>query len=240
MTLDTYAFWMSTPNLGYMEIAALNGFSRVVLDIEHNSFTPNDRESMILAAKKIGLGVFLKIEGPDIVWVQRAVDLDIDGVIIPHVKTAELAKKALETTKYPPLGSRSYSGGRSAGYIPVQDGYFATCNKNVLCLPMIETAEALEDIQAILALDVVDGIFVGPFDLALTRGRGNYRFGHDDRKDIATAAAAAKAANKPWWIPAWSPAEQVFAKDNGADVTVVAAEHQVLQTGLSQIIADLP
>ena len=240
MTLDAYAFWMSTPNLGYMEIAALNGFSRVVLDIEHNSFTPNDRESMILAARKIGLGVFLKIEGPDIVWVQRAVDLDIDGVIIPHVGTAEPAKKVLETTKYPPLGSRSYSGGRSAGYTPVRDDYFATCNKNLLCLPMIETAEALEDIQAILALDVVDGIFVGPFDLALTRGRGNYRFGDDDRKDIATAATAAKAASKPWWIPAWSPAEQIFAKDNGADVTVVAAEHQVLQTGLSQIIADLP
>ena len=240
MTLDNYAFWMSTPNLGYMEIAALKGFSHVVLDIEHNSFTPNDRESMILAAKKIGLSVFLKIEGPDVVWVQRAVDLDIDGAIIPHIGTSDLARKILETTKYPPLGSRSYSGGRSAGYAPVKDDYFTACNKNLRCLPMIETAEALEDIHAILALDVVDGIFVGPFDLALTRGRGNYRFGDDDRKDIAKAAAAAKAARKPWWMPAWSPAEQVFAKENGVAVTVVAAEHQVLHAGLSQIIADLP
>ncbi len=240
MSLENHAFWMSTPNLGYLEIAALKGFKRVVLDIEHNSFTPNDREAMILAARKMGLGVYLKIEGPDVIWVQRAVDLDIDGVIIPHVGSAESAKKVLETTKFPPLGTRSYAGGRSAGYTPPQDDYFSDCNKNMLCLPMIETAEALEDIDAILALDVVDGVFVGPFDLALTRGRGNYKFGDADRVDIARAAAAANNANKPWWMPAWTPAEQAFAKENNIGVTVVAAEHQVLGLGLSQIIADLP
>jgi 4-hydroxy-2-oxoheptanedioate aldolase len=238
--LDGYAFWMSTPNLDFLEIAANAGFKRVVCDVEHNGFSPDRREALVVAARALGLKVFFKIEGPEPVWVQRALDLDVDGVIIPHCGRLETSRAALETTKFPPMGTRSYAAGRSARFSPPDAGYFERCNREILCLPMIETAEAFGDIEAILAHDCVDGVFVGPFDLALTRGRKTYAFTDADRTDIARIAQAAKAAGKPWWIPAWKPQEQQFAIDEGAAVRVIAAEHQVLMAGLASVIGQLP
>ncbi|WP_295809145.1 aldolase/citrate lyase family protein [uncultured Nitratireductor sp.] len=238
--MDSYAFWMSTPNLDLLEIAADAGFRRVVLDIEHNGYAPDRREALVVAARALGLAVCVKIEAPEPVWVQRALDLGVNAVILPHVSTLADAKAALAACKYPPLGTRSYAAGRSVSFRAPDADYFARQNREVLCLPMIETAEAFDDVSELLASPLVDGIFVGPFDLALTRGRSTYAFSGTDRADISHLAAAARAAGKPWWMPAWRPEEQRFALDHGASVRIVAAEHQLLQAGLAKVLSDLP
>ncbi|QDC11660.1 hydroxyacid aldolase [Oceanicola sp. D3] len=231
---------MSTPNLDFLEMAHNAGFRAVVCDIEHNAFSPDRREALVVAAKALGMMIFFKIEGPEPVWVQRALDLDVDGVIIPHAGRLEEARAAIEAAKFPPLGKRSYAAGRSAKFAPPAADYFERCNRVVLCLPMIETAEAFEDVEAILAHPCVDGIFVGPFDLALTRGRGGYDFTPDDQADIKALATAAQAAKKTWWMPTWRPQEQSFAQQNGVAMRVIAAEHQVISMGLNAVIAALP
>lgn len=238
--LDGYAMWMSTPNLDFLEMGYNVGFRTVVCDVEHNAYPPDRREALVVAAQAKGMRVFFKIEGPDPVWVQRAVDLRVDGVIIPHAGRLADVRAAVETAKFPPLGTRSYAAGRSAGFAAPDADYFARSNRQTLCLPMIETAEAFDDVAAILAHPCVDGIFVGPFDLALTRGRAGYGFSDADRDDIRTLAAAARDAGKIWWMPTWRPAEQTFAKDNGVAMRVVAAEHQVIATGLQAIVTTLP
>lgn len=237
--LDGYAIWMSTPNLDLLEIGYNTGFRAVVCDVEHNAFSPDRREALVVAAKALGMVIFFKIEAPEPVWVQRAVDLDVDGVIIPHAGRLEDVRAAVETAKFPPLGTRSYAAGRSARFSAPDADYFARCNREILCLPMIETAEAFEDVEAILGHDCVDGVFVGPFDLALTRGRPTYAFTEADRADIAHLAQAAKDAGKIWWMPTWRPEEQKFAKDHGATTRVIAAEHQVMTLGLNTIVAGL-
>ncbi|WP_340273436.1 HpcH/HpaI aldolase family protein [Roseibium algae] len=231
---------MSTPNLDLLEMAANAGFRRVVLDIEHNGYSPDRREALVVAARALDVSVCAKIEAPEPVWVQRAVDLGVDAIILPHVGSLEQAEHALASCKFPPLGTRSYAAGRSASFQAPTADYFARQNRDILCLPMIETAEAFADVDALLASPLVDGIFVGPFDLALTRGRPTYAFNDADRADIAHLGKAAQAAGKPWWIPAWRPEEQRFAKDKGAAVRVIAAEHQLLQIGLTSVIAALP
>ncbi|MFN3524948.1 MAG: aldolase/citrate lyase family protein [Paracoccus sp. (in: a-proteobacteria)] len=230
---------MSTPNLDYLEMGYNAGFRAVVCDVEHNAFSPDRREALVVAAQAKGMRIFFKIEGPEPVWVQRAVDLGVDGVIIPHAGRLADVRAAVETAKFPPLGTRSYAAGRSAGFAAPDANYFARSNRRTLCLPMIETAEAFDDVAAILGHPCVDGIFVGPFDLALTRGRAGYGFTQADRDDIAALAAAARDAGKIWWMPAWRPAEQAFAQKNGAAMRVVAAEHQVIAAGLQAVIASL-
>lgn len=238
--LDNYAFWISTPNLDFLEIGANQGFKRVVCDIEHNGFSPDRREALVVVARAMGMEVFFKIEGPEPVWVQRALDLGVDGIVIPHCGRLADCEAAIATSKFPPLGTRSYAAGRSARFQPPDLDYFARCNREVSCLPMIETAEALDDIEAILGHDCVDGVFVGPFDLALTRGRPTYAFTEADRTDIARIGEAAARAGKPWWIPAWTPQEQDFAARQGASVRVIAAEHQVLNAGFANVLSQLP
>lgn len=238
--LKGYAIWLSTPNLDFLEMAHNEGFSSVVCDVEHNAFSPDRREALVVAAKALGMKIFFKIEGPEPVWVQRALDLGVDGVIIPHAGRLEDVRAALESTKFPLKGSRSYAAGRSANFSVPDADYFERCNREVLCLPMIETAEAFADVNAILDHPCVDGIFVGPFDLALTRGRGGYAFNADDQADMKALATAARVSGKQWWMPAWRTQEQVFAQENGVAMRVIAAEHQVITLGLKSIIADLP
>jgi 4-hydroxy-2-oxoheptanedioate aldolase len=237
--LDNYAIWMSTPNLDFLEMAHNAGFTSVVCDVEHNGYSPDRREALVVAAKALGMKIFFKIEAPEPVWVQRALDLDVDGVIIPHSGRLEDVKATVETAKFPPLGTRSFAAGRSAKFLAPDADYFERCNRQILCLPMIETAEAFEDVDAILSHNCVDGIFVGPFDLALTRGRSTYAFTDADRADIAKLAAAAKGAGKIWWMPTWRPEEQSFAHENGVSIRVIAAEHQVITIGLNTIISSL-
>ena len=239
MIMNSFAFWMSTPNLDLLEMAAAAGFCRVVLDIEHNGYDADRREALVVAARALGLAVCAKIEAPEPVWVQRAVDLGVDAVILPHVGRLTEAEAALATCKFPPLGTRSYAAGRSARFQAPDTDYFARQNREVLCLPMIETAQAFNDAEALLASPLVDGIFIGPFDLALTRGRATYGFGDEDRADIARLAGLAQAAGKPWWMPTWRPEEQAFARDHSASVRVVAAEHQLLSLGLKQVLDTL-
>ncbi|MBR9763956.1 MAG: hydroxyacid aldolase [Rhodobacteraceae bacterium] len=230
---------MSTPNLDFLEMAHNAGFRAVVCDVEHNAFSPDRREALVVAAKALGMRIFFKIEAPEPVWVQRALDLAVDGVIIPHAGRLADLRAAVETAKFPPLGTRSYAAGRSARFQAPDEDYFARCNREILCLPMIETAEAFEDVEAILGHDCVDGIFVGPFDLALTRGRATYAFTEADRADITRLAEAAGASGKVWWMPTWRPEEQAFAHDKGVAMRVVAAEHQVIALGLSSLTAAL-
>lgn len=236
---EGYAIWMSTPNLDFLEMAHNAGFSAVVCDIEHNAFSPDRREALVVAAKALGMKIFFKIEAPEPVWVQRALDLDVDGVIIPHAGRLADVRATVETTKFPPQGTRSYAAGRSVSFAPPDPDYFARCNRTVLCLPMIETAEAFDDVAAILSHPCVDGIFVGPYDLSLTRGRPGYAFNDADRNDIAALADAAKNAGKIWWMPTWKAQEQRFAKDNGVSMRVIAAEHQVIAAGLNAAISAL-
>jgi 4-hydroxy-2-oxoheptanedioate aldolase len=103
---------------------------------------------------------------------------------------------------------------------------------------MIEDAGAVEEIDAILALDTVDGVFVGPSDLSLRRRRGAYARTDADFADLETIAAAAHRAGKPWVLPAWTPAEKEFALVHGADQVVLLAEHAALVAAFGAALSE--
>ena len=203
------AIWLSSPSIDLVEIAAQYACKTLVLDIEHNPFPLADRTAFVIMARQLGYGVYIKIEWPDEAYVQHALDLDVDGVIIPHIESLEHARRITASAKYPPVGTRSFSGGRVSGFRVPPDDFFDRQNRRVRVLPMIETASALQEVEAIAALDTVDGLFLGPYDLSLTSGRGNYRYTDADRADAARIAAAAKeAAGKLFWAASWTSAER--------------------------------
>ena len=90
--------------------------------------------------------------------------------------------------------------------------------------------------EAILGLPSVDGVFVGPSDLSLSRGRGAYRNTDADRADLTRIARAAVAAHKAWIMPGWSKAERDFAQPLRPDFMLVVDEGGALYTGLSQAL----
>jgi 4-hydroxy-2-oxoheptanedioate aldolase len=235
------ATWMSTPHFQHAEIARECGFAHLVLDIEHGTFDLDSLDRFIGFAKAIGMGVHGKVLGPTAEAIQQALDFGADSVIIPHVLDAAHAEAVCAAAKYPPLGRRSFAAGRSMGYGRQPDDFFLAENRRVRCWPMCETAEALADIDGILALPAVDGIFMGPSDLALARGRPNYDFTDADRADIATVAQACAAAGKDWVMPGWRADERAFAmaQAHPPAMLVVGPQFGIIRAGFEDLRATL-
>jgi len=228
-----YAVWLSGPNTAAAEIARQIGYGAAVLDIEHGTFDLADLERFIPFLKAIGLEVVAKVLGPERGPIQQALDFGADVVAIPHVENAAHAAVVTGYAKFPPLGDRSFAGGRTSAYGGFTDEWVSVQDAKTRCYPMIEDAGAIEQIDEILALDTVDGVFIGPSDLSLRRERGAYARTDGDFADLARIAAAAHTAGKPWLLPAWSPEEKRFAVDHGADQMALTMEHGALLAGLS-------
>lgn len=224
--------WLAAPDIVFIEIAADLGYGTLVLDVEHGTFDLKDLDRLIPFARALGLDVFVKVEGPHAEPIQQALDFGATGVVIPHVRALAHARSVCAAAKYPPLGARSYAGARTVRYSAPSPTYFEDDNRAALCFPMVETAESFEDVEAILALPTVDGIFVGCSDLSLTRGRGRYGFTDADQADIRHIASACKAAGKPWIMPAWRVEEKVFADEHGAAITLIAEQQSAMAVGL--------
>ncbi|KQT52521.1 MULTISPECIES: aldolase/citrate lyase family protein [unclassified Aureimonas] len=226
------AIWLSSANVAAAEIAAGIGYTVAVLDIEHGSFDLAALDRFIPALKGLGFEVLAKVLGPERGPIQQALDFGADAVIIPHILDVEHAKRVCAFSKFPPIGDRSFAGGRTVAYGGPDDRWVADQDANTRCYPMIEHAGALRDVDQILALPTVDGVFIGPSDLSLRRDRGAYKRSAADFADLKTVADAAHKAGKRWILPAWSVSEKEFALANRAYSLCLTMEHGALALGL--------
>jgi 4-hydroxy-2-oxoheptanedioate aldolase len=230
--IENFMVWLSTPHQAMLEIAHDIGFRHIVMDIEHGLFDLEATDRIVALGKALGMKMHAKVLGPEAIPIQQALDMGCNSVIIPHIGDLEHARRVTLSAKYPPLGNRSFSGTRPARYNAVSPDYYERENTNTRCYPMVESAAALRDVEAILALPTVDGLFVGPSDLSLDSGRGAYRNTDEDKADLRRVAEAAKAAGKPWIMPAWTRTERTYATDLGASLLVVADEFGSIMSGL--------
>ena len=228
-----YAVWLSDPSFAAAEIARGLGYGAAVLDIEHGAFGLADLERYVPFLRALGMEVLAKVLGPERGPIQQALDFGADAVVIPHVESAAHAKAVTVFAKFPPLGDRSFAGGRTTGYGTFTDAWVAEQDRATRCLPMIEDLGAIQEVEAILALDTVDGVFVGPSDLSLRRDRGAYTRSESDFADLARVAAAAVAVGKPWVLPAWSREEKEFAARHGVGQLALIMQHGALAAGFA-------
>lgn len=228
------AFWLETPSLPACEIAKLLGYDGVVFDLEHGVLPLDAADRLTQACNKLGLVVLWRVATADRVAVQHALDCGADGVILPQIEGAAHARAVTAFAKYPPLGSRGVGWSRTMSYGDTPPGFFAVENRRTICWPMIETPGALAEVDAIAALDTVDGLFIGPSDLSMTRGRGPYQGSAADYADMARVAKAAAKAGKGWALPAPSDRAYAFAVEHKACFVTVSDDLTALRQGLAQ------
>jgi 4-hydroxy-2-oxoheptanedioate aldolase len=234
--MDNLALWMSQPHYGYLEIARSCGIKSLVIELEHGTFDLATLDQFLAFTRAQGIPTLTKIIAPNTESIQQALDFGADGVIVPHLLGVDHAREVTKAAKYPLTGIRSYAGGRVFGYTRPASDAFEKENRRTKCYAMIETAESLADVEKIIALDTVDGLFPGPSDLALARGRGAYAFDDEDRRDLKRIARAAREAGKDWIMPAWTPAERSFALEEGVSLLVVATQTMTLRAGIMATI----
>jgi 2-dehydro-3-deoxyglucarate aldolase len=233
------AFWLMTPNEDACEIAAILGYGTAIIDMEHGTFDQASAARIITVCKSLQLRAVTRVDSAERVPIQHALDFGSDGVILPQIADLYHAKRATSFAKYPPLGSRGFGGGKTVRYLPAPQHFVEAENRRVSCWAMIETATALEDVEKIAALETVDGLFIGPNDLSLARGRGEYKMDGRDHEDIARIARAAAAQGKPWAMPIASREDRDFACGHDISFMAITDERTALRDGLEATLRHL-
>lgn len=165
------ASWLQAASPVTAEIIAQAGFDVLLIDLEHAPGDISMTVSQMQAAKGTGAVPFVRVPWNDHVWIKRVLDAGACGLVIPAVSTAEEAEAAAAAARYPPRGIRGIAGSaRAAGYGQDAGAYFDAADRHVCVLVQIETPMGVQNLDAILSVDGVDGIFIGPLDLATTHG----------------------------------------------------------------------
>ena len=159
---------MSDPMVA--EIFGRAGFDWLVVDTEHSAHHPLTVRAMLQAAMAtdaVLLARPLKLD-PD--EIRRYLDLGSPGILCPFINTGEEAATLVEACRYPPAGRRGWGPRRAAGYGFDTATYAAAANEAMICIPIIESADAVANIDAIVSVPGIDGVAVGPMDLSISLG----------------------------------------------------------------------
>lgn len=151
------------------EAAALGGYDYVCIDMQHGLMDYEQTVTMLYAMARTPTTPIVRVPWNEPAMIGRVLDAGAYGVIIPMVNTAAEAAAAVAACRYAPQGSRSM-GPVGVSARSGREGYFGNANESVLCIPMIETKQAVENIDEILAVPGIDAVYIGPADLSLTYG----------------------------------------------------------------------
>jgi 4-hydroxy-2-oxoheptanedioate aldolase len=163
-----FGLWMTVPGSVGAEIFAGTGVDYVCVDQQHGVIDYDSMVPMFQAIRAEGAAPVTRVLSNDPFLIMKALDAGAWGVIVPLIDNAEAAARAASACRYPPRGIRSYGPVRAAGVIGSRDP--EELGAQVLCLVMVETGEALERVDEIASTPGVDGIYIGPSDLALSLG----------------------------------------------------------------------
>jgi 4-hydroxy-2-oxoheptanedioate aldolase len=161
--------WLSLPSSFSAEVMAHQGFDSLVIDMQHGVVDYQTAVTMLQAISTTAVVPLARVPWNDPVHLMKILDAGVYGVICPMVNTRVQAEALVRACKYPPRGIRSFGPTRAALY--GGEGYAERANDALLVIPMIETVEALGNLDEILGTPGVDAAYVGPADLSLSLGK---------------------------------------------------------------------
>ena len=185
------------PSPTVVEMLGYLGFDWILLDTEHS---PNEIPDLVSQLQAVQRGTATPIIRPawnDAVLAKRALDIGAQTLLFPYVQSVEEAKRAVASTRYPPQGIRGVSVAARASRYGRVPGYLTKANAEICVLVQVETRAALDQIDAIAAVDGIDGVFIGPSDLAASLGHlGNPQHA-DVQRAIENGVKRLKVVGKP-------------------------------------------
>jgi len=159
--------WCWIPAPAVVEQLVWGGFDFILFDCQHGEFGVTDLEPLLRVTTNTEVTPVVRVPTNDYYAIGHALDAGAEVVVVPMVETRQDAERAAAASRFPPAGIRSYAGTRSTrvlGTDPEQ------VNREVACLAMVETATGLANVADIAGTPGIDGIFIGPADLALSLG----------------------------------------------------------------------
>lgn len=232
--------FLKTPAYQLVEIIGSTGFDFAVIDEEHAPFNRETIDAMIMAARASNIACFVRVPSSAPAAMLSVLDCGATGVFVPHVRTAAIAREVVSACRYSG-GTRGYSpSGRAGGYGNVRLGeHTSRQDAQTTVIAMIEDPDALDVIDEIMAVDGIDGIFVGRGDLTVALGAAN------SNEPVVTDAVArileaAKTAGKPAVVMVADTDELGTYTPMGVASFIVGSDQVLMKRSATQIRKNFP
>ena len=225
--------WCSIPSMVTAEMTSMNDFDSITIDMQHGLVDYQAALSMLQVISGSGKTPMVRVPWNEPGIIMKALDAGALGIICPMINTPEDAQNFVGATRYAPLGYRS-SGPTRAMMIHGSQ-YHDEADEKIISFAMIETVEALENVEKIAATDGLTGIYIGPSDLSISMG---YKPGLDRQEPemieaIKKIENACKKNNIKVGIHCLSPSYLKDKLSNGYDLATLASDIRIYAEGLS-------
>ncbi len=178
--------WLSINSPFVAEIMAAQGYDSVTIDMQHGAVDYEGALGMLQAMRASGVVPLVRVPWLDPGSIMKALDAGAYGIICPMVNTRADAERLVSYMRYPPFGTRSF--GPTRANFSAGEGYAVEANGEMLAFAMIETAQAMENLDEIVRTPGLDGVYIGPADLTLGLSEGALAPGFDRTEPEMVAA----------------------------------------------------
>jgi len=231
---QVHGVWCQIGDTLVAEMIAGAGFDWMLFDTEHSPLNASSILPLVQAAAAWPVSVLVRPASLNVAEIKKILDLGVQTILIPMIQTADEAALAVAAVTYPPGGIRGVAGAtRASGFGRIQ-GYHRRARDEICLLVQVETVEALAQIEAIAAVPGIDGIFVGPADLAASMGFPGEPGRPEVRAAVVDAIRRIRAAGRPPGILTPDPALFEAACEAGAVFVSRDIDLLALRKGLSR------
>jgi len=231
--------WLSLESPNITEVLAGSGYDWLLLDMEHTCLDPSQVAEHLRAAKGGTAELVVRIPWNEPILVKRLLDAGVRSIMVPFVQSADEARRAVAATRYPPHGIRGVSGNmRANGFSRIKD-YGQRYHEEQCIIVQIESPAGMAAIPEIGAVDGIDGIFVGPNDLAANMGLYGQPGAPQVRAAIAEILQAIRATGKAPGILNFNPSEARELLRSGYDFIAAASDLFILARRSEALLAEL-
>ena len=219
-------------------LAAASGHDWIFIDMEHGAFSMQEATQICIAALTAGVTPIVRVAADALDEGARALDNGAMGVVVPHVDARAQAERVARAYRYPPSGTRSWGGPPAAFRFqpPAHAEAQALLNDEVLVVAMIESREAIENVDAIAAVAGIDVLLIGTSDLSADLGIAG-QIGHPDvQAAYGAVAAACRKHGKALGMGGVYDREWAsrYIKEHGACFVLTGSDHNYLVAGATQ------
>lgn len=190
--------WITLNHPSIAEIMADAGFDWLCIDLEHSVTDYFEMQQLIIAIQSKGIKAYVRVGENNARIIKRALDAGADGIIVPSVNSKADAIKAVNAVKYPPHGTRGVGLARAQKYGFGFEDYRDVKSRDIKLIAQIEHINAINELDDIIAIEGIDGTFIGPFDLSGSMGKPGLYNDPDVKAALERYEAIAKHYDK--WI----------------------------------------
>ena len=224
--------WFSLTDPAAAELMARIGFDYLLIDTEHGAWDLIALQTSLMAFNGSDTVPIVRVAWNDHVRIKQLLDLGVEGIMAPMVRTVEECHALVRACRYPPLGARGFGPRRASNYYRDLDAYVAIANDAIFVMPQVEDIATVGVIDEYLAVPGIDAVALGPNDLSGTTGFFRQHSHPSNISAVNKVIARAEAAGLPVCLGVTSaPGEQKALSRRGVRLLLVMSDLELLARG---------